>query len=204
MNDSISAADLGKLLSAGKKPHLVDVRTPAEFTECHVRGAKLAPLDGLDVRKIGELLKPTESEPIYLLCKSGNRAGRAAEQFRAAGIPAVTVVSGGTEGCVAAGVPVERGTKATMHMDGQVRVGLGVFLLLLWVLARYVHYGFAYLIPLLGIALIVSGFTGFCGLAILLGKAPWNRSKEAEGARIGCGRGGSEVRGNRPSRTYRA
>jgi rhodanese-related sulfurtransferase len=185
MSTSISAAEFGNLLASGKAPHVVDVRTPAEFTECHVRGARLAPLDALDPRKIAGLLQPAENVPIYLLCKSGNRAGRAADQFRAAGITSVTVVTGGTEACVAAGLPVDRGAKTTIPMDGQVRIGLGVFLLLLWLLARYVHYSIAYLIPLLGVALIISGLTGFCGFAILLGKAPWNQSREADSSRIG-------------------
>lgn len=182
---TISAADFGARLASGQPIHVVDVRTPAEFGEVHVRGAKLAPLDALDPRKIADLLKPAENAPIYLLCKSGNRASRAAEQFRAAGIAHVSVVAGGTEACVAAGLPVDRGAKAAIHMDGQVRIALGIFILLLWVLARYVHYSIAYLIPLLGVAMILSGLTGFCGLAILLGKAPWNQNREAEASRIG-------------------
>ena len=163
---------------------MLDVRTPAEFAECHVQCAKLAPLDALDPKKAADALKPAPGTPIYLLCKSGGRATKAAEQFIAAGIPNVTVVTGGTDACVAANVPVARGAKAVIPLDGQVRIAIGTLILLFILLARYVHPYFGYLIPMMAVALIVSGLTGFCGMAILLGKAPWNQSKGADSCRV--------------------
>ena len=181
---TISASDFGNKLTGGATPCVVDVRTPAEFAECHVAGAKLAPLDALDPRKIVDALKPAHDAPIYLLCKGGSRAAKAADQFHAAGIQNVCVVTGGTDACAAAGVPVERGTKSVLPLDGQVRIAIGVCLLLFLLLARYVHYTFGYLIPAMAVALIVSGLTGFCGMAILLGKAPWNQNKDTGSCRV--------------------
>jgi hypothetical protein len=51
-------------------------------------------------------------------------------------------------------------------------------------LARTVHYSIGYLIPAMAIALIVSGLTGFCGMALLLGKAPWNQNKDTGSCRV--------------------
>ncbi len=181
---TVTVTEFAALLAKGAPLAVLDVRTPAEFAECHVQGAKLAPLDALDPQKAADALKPADGTPIYLLCKSGGRATKAAEQFIAAGIANVAVVTGGTDACVAANVPVVRGGKATIPLDGQVRIALGAFILLLWVLARYVHYGFAYLIPIMAVALIISGITGFCGMAILLGKAPWNQNKDADSCRV--------------------
>lgn len=185
MTNSISAIEFGTLLTEGKAPHVVDVRTPAEFAECHVRGARLAPLDSLNPAKIVESLQPAPGTQIYLLCKGGTRAGKAAEQFQAAGIKNVLVVTGGTEACVVAGLPVERKAKAVIPLDGQVRIALGIFLLLVCVLAYWVHPYFSYLVPAFAVGLIFSGYTGFCGMAILLGKAPWNQNRSAESCRIG-------------------
>jgi rhodanese-related sulfurtransferase len=180
---TISTADFAALLAKGTVS-VLDVRTPAEFAECHVACAKLAPLDALDPKKAADALKPEPGTPIYLLCKSGGRATKAAEQFIAAGIPNVCVVTGGTDACAAAGVPVERGAKAVLPLDGQVRIAIGTLILLFWLLARTVHPYFFYLIPLMAVALIVSGLTGFCGMAILLGKAPWNQNKGADSCRV--------------------
>ncbi len=180
---TISTADFAAILGKGTTC-VLDVRTPAEFAECHVTGAKLAPLDALDPRQAADALKPAAGTPIYLLCKGGGRATKAAEQFITAGIANVCVVTGGTDACAAAGVPVERGGKATIPLDGQVRISIGAFIILLWLLARYVHYSFAYMLPLMAVALIVSGLTGFCGMAILLGKAPWNQNKDTGSCRV--------------------
>jgi rhodanese-related sulfurtransferase len=181
---TISIAEFSTLVAKGTPLCLLDVRTPAEFAECHVAGAKLAPLDALDPRKAADALRPADGATIYLLCKSGGRATKAAEQFIAAGIANVCVVTGGTEACVSAGVPVERAGKAGIPLDGQVRIAIGVFILLLWVLARYVHPFFGYLILAMAGALIVSGITGFCGMAILLGKAPWNQNRSTDSCRV--------------------
>ena len=180
---TISTAEFAAILAKGPAC-VLDVRTPAEFAECHVASAKLAPLDALDPRKAADALKPADGTPIYLLCKGGTRATKAAQQFIAAGIANVCVVTGGTEACVAANVPVERGAKSVIPLDGQVRIAIGVFLLVFILLARYVHYSIGYLIPAMAIALIVSGLTGFCGMALLLGKAPWNQNKDTGSCRV--------------------
>jgi len=181
---TISVTELGALLAKGTPVCVLDVRTPAEFAECHVACAKLAPLDALDPKKAADALQPAPGTPIYLLCKSGGRATKAAEQFIAAGIPNVTVVTGGTDACVAANIPVTRSGKATIPLDGQVRIAIGVFILLFWLLGRYVYYGFAYLIIAMAVALIVSGLTAFCGMAILPGNAPWNQNKDSGSCRV--------------------
>ena len=183
-SETITAAQLADLLKQPTAPHLVDVRTPAEFEDCHVASAQLVPLDTLDPRKVADTFQPADAT-IYLLCKSGKRASQAAEKFRAAGIANVTVVEGGTDACITAGLPVLRGKK-TIPLDGQVRIGIGSFILLLWLLARYVSPVFGYLILAMAGALIWSGITGYCGMAILLAKAPWNqRAGGASCCRVG-------------------
>lgn len=138
----------------------------------------------LNPRKAADALKPADGTPIYLLCKGGTRATKAAQQFIAAGIANVCVVTGGTEACVAANVPVERGAKSVIPLDGQVRIAIGALILVFMLLARTVHYSIGYLIPAMAIALIVSGLTGFCGMALLLGKAPWNQNKDTGSCRV--------------------
>jgi rhodanese-related sulfurtransferase len=106
MNPTISATDFTQLVKAGTAPHVIDVRRPDEFAEVHVKSARLFPLDELQPAKVVQTIAAPATEPIYILCKSGMRAGKAADKFRSAGITNICVVEGGTEACVAAGAPL--------------------------------------------------------------------------------------------------
>lgn len=87
---------------------LIDVRTPAEFEEAHVPGAKNFPLEGLDAGQLirsGELLA---QEPVYILCRSGKRAVTALKQFQEAGFSYAHLVEGGTLAWAAENYPLHR------------------------------------------------------------------------------------------------
>jgi rhodanese-related sulfurtransferase len=86
---------------------IIDVRRADEFAECHVVGARLFPLDGLDPASVMAEVKASAGETVWILCKSGMRAGKAADRFRSAGFENVCVVEGGTDACAAAGLPCE-------------------------------------------------------------------------------------------------
>lgn len=105
MQPSISAQAFAQVLPTA--PFVIDVRRPDEFAEIHVESARLFPLDDLAPVKVAAL-RASKTETIYILCKSGMRAGKAAEKFRACGISSVCVVEGGTEACVAAGISVTK------------------------------------------------------------------------------------------------
>jgi len=153
---------------------LVDVRTPAEFREVHAEGAQLVPFDILDRRAV-EAARGAQGGPVYLLCASSIRATKAAEKLRNAGLADVLVVAGGTNAWAAAGLPVIRGRK-TISLERQVRIGAGSFVLLGAILGWRVHPAFYLLSAFVGAGLIFAGVTDICGLAIVLARAPWNRS----------------------------
>lgn len=91
--------------NAGKVPVLFDVRTPGEYSQGHVDGAILVPLQELDQRMAE--FEPHKDSEIYLICQSGARSGRAAAALTAAGYKTVNV-QGGTGAWVAAGNDVVR------------------------------------------------------------------------------------------------
>ncbi len=64
---------------------LIDVRTPAEFSQGNVKGSKNVPLDTINnkVKKIEQLQKP-----IVLCCRSGMRSGQATAILKRNGIEA--------------------------------------------------------------------------------------------------------------------
>ncbi|MGY3684915.1 rhodanese-like domain-containing protein [Streptomyces sp. TE33382] len=86
---------------------VIDVREPDEYTTGHVPGALSAPLSGLG-SVLGEL---PGDRPVYVICASGNRSARAAEQLAALGVDAVSV-AGGTAAWARAGRPLVRGNAA--------------------------------------------------------------------------------------------
>ena len=170
---TIAPAEASALVSGGHGT-LVDVRTTAEFREIHAQGAQLVPLDVLD-RKAVEAARGANAGPLYLLCASGIRATKAAEKLKRAGLDDAIVVEGGTNAWAAAGLPVIRGRK-TISIERQVRIGAGSFVLAGTALGRFVHPGFYLLATFVGAGLVFAGVTDICGLAIVLAKAPWNRS----------------------------
>ena len=170
---TIAPAEASALVSGGHGT-LVDVRTTAEFREIHAQGAQLVPLDVLD-RKAVEAARGANAGPLYLLCASGIRATKAAEKLKRAGLDDAIVVEGGTNAWAAAGLPVIRGRKA-ISIERQVRIGAGCFVLAGTALGRFVHPGFYLLAAFVGAGLVFAGVTDICGLAIVLARAPWNRT----------------------------
>jgi rhodanese-related sulfurtransferase len=172
-NQTILPIEVSAALGGGEGT-LVDVRTPAEYREVHVPGAHLAPLDVFD-RAAVDTIRGADPGPVYLLCASGIRAAKAADKLRGTGLENVLVVAGGTNAWVAAGLPVVRGRK-TISIERQVRIGAGLLVLIGTGLGWFVQRNFFILAALVGAGLVFAGVTDICGLAIVLAKAPWNRS----------------------------
>jgi len=170
----IGPQDLMKLFDVDPSITVLDVRTPMEFREYHAPMARSVPLDELDPKRVLGGRSGEEQKPIYLLCKSGARAKKAAENFASAGFAAAVVVEGGTDGWVAAGLPVIRGKKA-ISLERQVRMAVGSLTLTFGLLALFVHPYFAGGCIFFGAGLTFAGITDWCGLGIVLSKCPWNR-----------------------------
>ena len=81
----------------------VDVRTTEEYAGGHASRAINIPLDTL----AANLDKLEKSEPVYLICESGNRSKKAAVLLKEAGYPNVLNVTGGTAAWRAANLPME-------------------------------------------------------------------------------------------------
>lgn len=171
---TITVAELSRETAARPDVVLLDVRSPAEFNTSHVPGAKNVPLDQLDPRALvdGGQIPPLHS--VYLLCQTGGRATKAAEKFAKAGIDNAVVVEGSTKAWIEAGLPVERGTSKAISIERQVRIGAGSLVLLGVLLAVFVHPGFIALSGFVGAGLLFAGITDWCGMGLLLAKAPWN------------------------------
>ncbi len=171
MTNSMVPKELDSLLRSGGKVNIIDVRTPAEFRDVHLKGAWNIPLHDLDPDALRQRFA---EEPILVICQKGGRGRQACERLSAAGFPSVVNVEGGTEACVAAGLPVDRGQPA-MSLERQVRITAGSVVLLGVVLGWLVHPAFFGLAAFIGAGLVFSGVTDTCGMGMLLARMPWNQ-----------------------------
>ena len=165
---------------------VIDVRTPAEYEEVHAALARLTPLDSLDPEVI-QRERPAD-EPLYVFCKSGNRARMACEKFAKAGYANVVVVDGGVTAWAEAGLPVVRGDRKVISLERQVRIAAGSLVVLGAVLGLTVHVAFVGLSAFVGAGLVFAGVTDTCGMAMLLAKMPWNRARGGSGGACAAAR----------------
>jgi len=174
--ETVSAVELDALLAIEPSLRLIDVRTPAEFAELHAATAINLPLPDVSPASLSALGHADPAAPVYVVCQSGKRAEAACVRLASSGFARAIVVSGGTEAWVAAGLPVVRGSSKAIGIERQVRIGAGALVLLGVVLAQTVNANFVWLSAFVGAGLVFAGVTGFCGMGLLLAKAPWNRA----------------------------
>ena len=62
---------------------IVDVRTPEEYGEGHIKGAVNIPLETINGREIPEL--PDKSQELLVYCRSGNRSRTASARLAGLG-----------------------------------------------------------------------------------------------------------------------
>lgn len=179
MGQRITPTELNHRLASEPGLLLIDVRTPAEFESVHVPAANNIPLGELDPKALLASGKLRENQAVYILCQSGRRAAIAAEQLQDGGIPNGIVVDGGTEAWVSAGLPVNRGQQQVISIERQVRIGAGSIVLLGILLGWFVHRYFLGLSAFVGAGLVFAGVTDWCGMGLLLAKAPWNHRKKS-------------------------
>jgi rhodanese-related sulfurtransferase len=85
---------------------VIDVREAREYVTGHVPGATLIPMGYLP-SQMGRL---SREEPVYLICRSGNRSLAMADFLAASGYHAVSV-AGGTAAWGRSGRPLVQGTE---------------------------------------------------------------------------------------------
>ncbi|HEU4497385.1 MAG TPA: rhodanese-like domain-containing protein [Flavobacterium sp.] len=89
---------------ASKKVQLIDVRTPKEFRQGHLEGARNIHLYEQDfASQIGKLNK---KETVYVYCKAGGRSAEAVEIMKNSGFENIVELDGGTDSWAASGKPL--------------------------------------------------------------------------------------------------
>jgi len=163
-----------EVLEAEKNNDSVDfinVCEPAEYKEKHIPGVRSTPLGTLESR-VSEF---TDKKTVYVHCRSGKRGQQAIAKLQAAGVTAELVnVEGGIIAWDEAGHPTNS-LSNKMPLMQQVLLAAGLLILIGFIGAHTIHESLRFIIPFVGAGLTFSGLTGWCGMAMLLSKMPWNK-----------------------------
>jgi rhodanese-related sulfurtransferase len=163
---------------------LIDVRMPTEYREVHADGAVNVPLDSLNPTAVVGMRNGRSEEPLYVICKSGNRSSKAVQKFLDAGFDNVVNVEGGTTAWVDASLPVVRGKKA-ISLERQVRIAAGSIALLGSLAAMVTgNVYFAGIPAFIGAGLTFAGITDTCGMGMMLSKMPWNQCSDGNSCSV--------------------
>ncbi len=170
-----SVQQINELINGGSTPQVIDVREYGEFEAAKIHQAKLVPLSNFENRA-GEI---DRLQPVYLMCRSGNRAKQAAEKLVKRGFSDVHVVEGGMLAWEAASLPTIKGASKIWSLERQVRFAAGSMVVLGVVLSLLIHQYFIALSAFVGAGLVFAAITDTCGMAMMLAKMPWNKANGA-------------------------
>ncbi len=152
---------------------LVDIREPDEHARERIADAKHMPLSRLDDAD----LSVHQGRPVVFHCRSGARTLANAPRLAAkVGECEAYVVDGGLDAWRKAGLPVVTDRRQPIELQRQVQIGAGSLAFFGTLLGLLVSPWF-FAVPLfVGAGLTIAGVTGFCGLAIVLMRMPWNQA----------------------------
>ena len=150
---------------------LVDVREPFEHSVEHIESSKLHPLQSLDTDSIES---QAGGRKVIFHCLSGKRSIEAAAHYLSTKADAY-YLDGGIEEWKRTGQSTIRSTQ-TPRVDimRQVQMAAGTLIILGVLLGLTINIWFIGLSAFVGCGLFFAGFTGWCGMARLLAKMPWN------------------------------
>ena len=149
---------------------LVDIREPMEHSREAIPGARLQSLSTFDPAALGGPNAPA----VIFHCQSGKRTCENADRLLGCGAAEAYLLEGGLAGWKAAGYPTSIDRSKPIEIQRQVQIAAGSLilsgLLLSWLLSPL----FLGVTAFVGMGLIFAGFSGWCGMARLLGLMPWN------------------------------
>lgn len=166
-----------KLDNERDKVCFIDVRSQDEYRSGHVPGSICMPLDTIEN---GTAQIPTD-KLVVLSCRSGMRSAKAKEILRSRGYTNLAEMEGGYLAWTACALPTGRISKSIPVMR-QVLLTAGIFVFSGTMLGLFVHPGFFAIPAFMGAGLTFAGATGWCGMAFILERMPWNRNSTCSAA----------------------
>lgn len=155
---------------------ILDVRERDEFEAEHVEKSINVPLSNFTAVAPG-VLNQLHQRNLTVLCRSGARAKLAMAQIAQLGYSdkvSARVFDGGILEWKRAGRPTIIKRRNHLPIMRQVQLVAGLLVFTSTLLGAFVSPWLLGISAFVGAGLTVAGSTGFCGMAILLSKMPWN------------------------------
>lgn len=157
---------------------VVDVRELFEHAAESIEGSHHHVLSSFDPQRVHD---EHGTRRVVFACRTGRRSRDAACKYYAVAGEALHL-AGGVEAWKAEGLEVARSAHAPrLDVMRQVQLIAGSMVVLGVVLGVVVSEWFLIVSGFVGAGLMFAGATGWCGMAILLGKMPWNHVGSACG-----------------------
>ena len=150
---------------------LIDIRGADEHARERIASAKNVPMEQLT--RAG--LPPGEHPAVIYHCHSGQRTRMNAGPLAQCARCEAYVLEGGLDAWKKAGLPVLADASQPLPLQRQVQIAAGALIVLGAVLGAAVSPWFHLLSGMVGAGLVFAGASGFCGMARLLKRMPWNR-----------------------------
>ena len=167
----ITPEDAKTLIDQGAK--LIDVREADEHARENIPGASLMPLSELG----GHLPSVGDADTVIFHCRSGGRTEAAAEHLEPATGQRAFILDGGIDAWRKTGLPVDKDRRQPIELMRQVQIAAGALTLGGVVGGAVLHPALYGIAGFVGAGLMFAGATGFCGMARVLVRMPWNRPR---------------------------
>lgn len=175
---SIQTATPSGILSLGEHNIIiVDIRSREDWEREHISGSLSVPVNENDV-SLPPDFRPDENSVVVLHCQSGMRTERCAPALASLFAPARTIVmQGGLNAWKKAGYPTQVNRSIPLPLMRQVQIVAGSLALAGTFGGAFVS-PYLYILPgFVGAGLLFAGLSGWCGMAKLLVRMPWNRRR---------------------------
>lgn len=169
---TVSPLEAQELMKKGAR--LIDIRQKAEFLREHIPGAISLPLsDILAGKKCKDVAHPG---PVIFYCLAGSRTTQNADVLIKAAYPTpVLLLSGGINGWKSDKLPTYKDKTQPLPIMRQVQIVAGALIVLGILMGYTVDKSLFLLSGFIGAGLLFAGVSGWCGMAILISKMPWNK-----------------------------
>ncbi len=151
---------------------LIDIRSAEEYRRERIDGALNVSADQLP----NALLQLGQGKVFVFYCLSGTRTQMNKNLLEDSVSHDAYIVEGGLNNWKREGLTTEKNASEPISIFRQVQIIAGSLILLGCLLGYLVSPKFFLLAGFVGAGLVFAGVSGFCGMAVLLMKMPWNKT----------------------------